>query len=225
MLREEGIAPENLEHIPEALEVVGRTLLAHTQSAVDDDFPSLRTLLWKLGARAVGTGVHEHDPVHVVTALAIDDPRTRDEIDVRAAIDDLGAFVRKGDVLYGVRELGGSLHDELAIAREVVAGGGLASAELIAATSPPPLARALAARPRAAGIEWLSASFPDADRAAALARDLGPIAASCDRFVIVRAAHIPSRDGFLAGDHHRAAAASRPRDQRRALEVRGYVWR
>lgn len=194
---EEGIRPSAESRMPDTLEAVGRSVLVHTSMAPEDDFPEVRALAWKRGGRAVVNGIHEHDFVNLVTAIALDDARALEAIEVSAADDDLGTFIRRGDVLYGVRRLHGvGLEAALAPAREAARRRGLASAELVAQDSSS-LMHALSGRPPEAGTEWLSARFGDPDRAARFAAHLGAHAAVAGDLVLYRTESVQARDGYL----------------------------
>lgn len=205
---EAGITSPTGSRMPEHLEIVGRTILAHTSMAVDDDFPQLRALVWAMGGRAVGTGVHEHAEVHLLTAVAHDDARALGDLETRALVDDLGAFVRKGDVLFGVHPVRGdrAIDDALELGRSIVREGGVASAELVATDDPPRLARALAARVPAGEREWLHIELPDEESAQRFARSLGDAAVSAGRIVLARSAG-GARAALRAGRHGGVATA------------------
>lgn len=195
-LRARGIDAEPGEHMPDHLSAIGRTVLAHTWFAPEDDFPSLRALVWRRNGREVATGVHEHEPVHLLTAMWLADASALEDVEVRGAVDDLGAFLRRGEVLFGIRQLDRcTLEDALALTRDVEAQGGVASAEL-AAGAPPPLAHALAARPPSEGA-WLAVSLPSEESAARFARELRG-STRLGYLVLVRAARIPPRLGLRA---------------------------
>ncbi len=73
LLDAEGITAEAGECSPEAMNASGRSVVFHTQSAPGDDFPSLRTLLWRSGGVAVLNSIHEHEALTLVEALGFDD--------------------------------------------------------------------------------------------------------------------------------------------------------
>lgn len=74
--------PEGFQSQPDELVRVGRSVLA-TGYGVGDEFPELRALAWKRGARVLPGGIHVHDPITLFGAIAARDDGDRKEI-VRA---------------------------------------------------------------------------------------------------------------------------------------------
>jgi hypothetical protein len=68
---------------PQEIVHVGKSVLA-TGYGVDDNFPELRALAWKRGARVLPGGIHVHEPSTLFGAIAARDDRDRDEL-VRGA--------------------------------------------------------------------------------------------------------------------------------------------
>lgn len=221
---EAGIPEGPGSHMPETLEAFGPTVIAHTSSAIDDDFPELRALAWKRRGRAIANGVHVHTPLHLFSAIALDDLAALEALEVTAAVDDLGAFLRHGDVLFGVCALNHMwLERSLEPVRAAVAQGGVVSAELVAHDSPPPLAHALAARAPDPDVEWLAAQYDDPERAATFARGFGSDAAVAGGLALVRARSVRARHGFHAS-RWRGLATVIAGDEV-ALELELSVWR
>lgn len=99
LLASEGIAVQPNEHAPEGMAAAGRNVLLHTGSALEDDFPSLRTLLWRSGGVAVLNRIHEHESVQMIEALGFDDAESLKEASASLAIPHHRA-VRRGLTLF-----------------------------------------------------------------------------------------------------------------------------
>lgn len=151
LLEREGIAAGSEEETPDEIIRAGSAVLVHTQSAPDDAFPALRTLLWKRGGRAIYTGIHVHEPVAMVAGVTLDDPKL-----LETARAELG-FVRRGKYLFGAVE--GPFRERFEELEATAArfGGGRVAAELLALDGEIDWPRVLAARVDAAAHEWLHA--------------------------------------------------------------------
>jgi len=172
------------DHAPDTLEVVGRTLLAHTSMAVEDDFPPLRKLVWASGGRTVYDGIHEHGPIVLLAGLGFPDASSLEDAEVELGVAELGAFLRKGLALYGTVSVAGPLSGALR-ELEAIAGRheGVLAGELVSAHGAPRLAELLAARPSAEGRERLFLRCTTREVAEELARDLGGVAGASRVFV------------------------------------------
>ena len=99
LLASENITVQPNEFAPDGMAAAGRNVLLHTGSALEDDFPSLRTLLWRSGGVAVLNRIHEHESVQTIEALGFDDAET-----LKAASDSLAIphhrAVRRGLTLF-----------------------------------------------------------------------------------------------------------------------------
>lgn len=215
-----GIECASGDHAPDTLEVVGRTLLAHTGSAIDDDFPPLRRLVWASGGRSVYDGIHEHAPLVLLAGLGFTEASSLGDAEVELGIAELGAFLRKGLALYGTVSVAGAAPDALSgtlRALEAVAErhGGVLAGELVVASDAPRLAELLAARPRADAGERLFLRCESGELADELARELGGVAAG--RRVLMDRDHVSSRLGAYA--LRRAMTATVLPGGRIALEV------
>lgn len=183
-LGERGIECMAGDHAPDTLEVVGRTLLAHTSMAVEDDFPPLRKLVWASGGRTVYDGIHEHGPIVLLAGLGFPDASSLEDAEVELGVAELGAFLRKGLALYGTVSVAGPLSGALR-ELEAIAGRheGVLAGELVSAHGAPRLAELLAARPSAEGRERLFLRCTTREVAEELARDLGGVAGASRVFV------------------------------------------
>lgn len=76
---------------PDELVQIGRSVLA-VGYGVDDNFPELRALAWKRGARVLPSGIHLHEPTTLFGAVAGRDERDRDELVRRAEQGGFDAF-------------------------------------------------------------------------------------------------------------------------------------
>jgi hypothetical protein len=198
LLEREGIAIAQHDVAPDAMAAVGRTVLVHTHSAVDDDFPPLRTLLWKRGGRAVYSGVHEHEPVKLAAAIALPTTAALDDVEAQLAIDEVGPFQRRGPALYGFAERGHTLEERLApLSTLAAAHGGAVAAELLPLGEDINLAHTLAIRAPGDAPEWLWATFDSAASAEAAARRIDGQVTVADRYLLVAAPVIGARLGWL----------------------------
>ncbi|WP_438028197.1 radical SAM protein [Sorangium sp. So ce233] len=208
LLEREGIRLDDGEVAPGSIARVGASVMLHTDMALDDDFPSLRALLWKRGGRAVYSGVHEHDPVEIVAGLRFEDAASLEAAEVALAVDDIAVLERRGLDLYGPVPLrGGSLpsgtpdrgalHGTLSQLEAIaVRHGAVLAAELAPLPGEAHWPEMLAARPPRADRARLWASFPDAATAAAMADSLDGRAVIADRYLIATSSRIPPRYGF-----------------------------
>ncbi|MBL8934964.1 MAG: radical SAM protein [Archangium sp.] len=99
LLASEGITAQPNEHAPEGIAAAGRNVLLHTGSALEDEFPSLRTLLWRSGGVAVLNRIHEHESMQMIEALGFDDAQALKEASDSLAIPHHRA-VRRGLTLF-----------------------------------------------------------------------------------------------------------------------------
>ncbi|WP_437570861.1 radical SAM protein [Sorangium sp. So ce542] len=208
LLEREGIRLEGGEVAPDSIARVGGSVMVHTGMAADDDFPSLRALLWKRGGRAVYSGVHEHDPVEIVAGLRFEDAASLEAAEIALAVDDVAVLERRGLDLYGpvpVRHVSlsygapdlGALHGTISqLAAIAERHGAHLAAELAPLPGEARWPRWLAARPPSADRARLWASFPDAAKAASVADSLDGRAVIADRYLIATSARIPTRYGF-----------------------------
>lgn len=203
LLAAEGIELGESAYSPDAMAVVGPTVMVETDSALGDDYPSLRTLLWKRGGRAVCTGIHVHGAVMLAVALRLPDVKTLDDVEALLAIDDVGDFQRRGLDLYGlvphipVRPGPESLEGRVAYL-EALAGkhGAALAAELVPTGEGFNLAKILAAPPPAEEPEWLWAHFGSAEEAQSVARTLDGTVTVVGQHLLVAAARISKRVGW-----------------------------
>ncbi|MCC6996923.1 MAG: radical SAM protein [Deltaproteobacteria bacterium] len=209
LLAREGIEVAKFSHAPDVMAAVGRSILMHTDMALEDDFAELRTLLWKRGGRAVYSGIHVHDTVTLVAGLRFPDAAARDAAHLElCANDDRGTLATRGLDLYGLldvrsgRRVPHDLPDQLATLRGLAKRHGASlAAELAEYKTAPAMPGLLSARPPAADApEWLWARMPDKDIARRVAPDLGPAASLADRYILVAGAgpgSISPRAGFI----------------------------
>lgn len=158
LLAAEGITAEPAEYAPEGVAAAGRNVLLHTSSALEDDFPSLRTLLWRSGGVAVLNRVHEHDSIQLIEALGFDDATSLKEASDSLAIPDHRA-VRRGLTLFVASPCSLLEGDSLPI-RDAPR----TSAELVVGRHDvigDALIRAVAQPAPEAGRQWVFVSFDD----------------------------------------------------------------
>lgn len=210
LLEREGIHVEEGEHGPESMARVGRAVMLHTDMTLEDDFPSLRALLWRRGGRAVYTAVHEHGPVELVAGMRFEDNKTLEAAEVALAVDDIAVLERRGLDLYGSVPLHGRgvrvgprrlgfLNDRVTQLEAVAQEHGAAlAAELAVVPEQAHWPRILAARPAKPGRERLWVSFRTEKEALSAAGSLDGRAVVGGRRVVVEAARIPPRYGFVA---------------------------
>lgn len=205
LLHSEGIALDGDECSPDVVAAAGTAVMLHTYSAVEDDFPALRALLWKRGGRAIYTGIHEHDPIALVAGMRCEDQAALESVDGELEVAELPSFHRRGLDLFAVLPVRG-LDAEAADVRiaqlERIAKpyGASVAAELIAGDQTQDVPAALAARVRT-GVERLWVQFRTRELAASFARMLGGKITQVGRFVLVEGERIGARLGQLASRH------------------------
>jgi hypothetical protein len=205
LLAAEGIQPGKEEHSPEVMLSVGRTVMLHTDSTLGDDFPSLRTLLWKRKGRAVGSVIHGHDQPVLVVGFGMKEGDSLDKLEQALAHAQFGPFARHANQIHGLVTFWGGFRDEdsldteveklKAIARE---HGALIAAELGRMPGEKRLERHLAARGPKAGQPRLWARFASAQDAARYARDLSGTFTVAGPHVLLEEDHFGPRLGYLA---------------------------
>ncbi len=200
LLRAEAIAPGAGEYSPDAMLAIGRSVMLHTDSAIADDFPSLRELLWRRGGRAVYNGIHEHGSPHLVAGLRGDDPARIAEV-ATARFEE--RFVRHGADVYGLVPLAGGLGNGIVAPGAKLEGlakdlGAVIAAELVGGEHESSLDKALPSLARASEDDsaWLWARFFDeastAKAAAAVSSDEG-LVVSTRRSLLFRTARVRTR--------------------------------
>jgi hypothetical protein len=202
LLTDAGVPFAPLEAPPRALVRAGRAVLMQTHMALEDDFPSLRMLLWKRGGRAVYNGIHEHDRVKLLAGLGFPDAAALEDAHVELLVDELGDFERRGNQLFGL--LDANPLGEWAAKLEQLAGrhGGRFAAELVPLEDDQDQEeqidwpRALATPPARGDVERLWAEFPSAERAAAFAAQLDRPTRAAGRYVVIESESIPPRVGY-----------------------------
>lgn len=182
-LASERIVVDAYEQAPEVLVAIGRSVLAHTDQAADDDFPWLRALLDRRGGRAVFDGIHVHDPLLLVGGVRVTDDAARDAL--AAEFADASSIERRGDDLFALwplEDLGASVER---LEGAAAANDGKASAEIIPADPTTTLVRALSRRP-AESPTWLWAQLPDEATAARVGKPLKDNAMAAGRYVVAQ---------------------------------------
>lgn len=117
-----------LEHAqaPEQLVSAGRTVLARTRMAADDDFPELRALAWKRGGEVLAGGIHEHDTPTMLFAIRAPSGDAESLIARVEAVAPTAAAVRHGEVVLGAFPVSDELDASLAVVRELANGAPVA---------------------------------------------------------------------------------------------------
>ncbi len=205
LLAGQGIVVGKEECAPDAIATVGRVVMLHTDSAADDDFPSLRTLLWKRGGRAVYNGIHEHDAVMLLGAVGFTKPGDVAAAEGLLLRDDVFATERRGLTLYvattfNASSIGRSLGYRLGLLTDIAtARSGVVGAELVPVHGELELGHALSAPgPKPGTPERLFMAFREADSAKAFAGELEGHVHVADRYVLLEATSIRARVGFRA---------------------------
>lgn len=203
LLTAEGIQPQDTEYAPEAMASIGRTVMLHTDTALADDFPSLRALLWKRKGRVVSSVIHGHDPLMLATGLGPAAGASLGKLEQALGDAQLGDFTRHANQLYGLVPIRGLSDTSLparveklkAIARESDAS---LSAEMVQMPDEPRLERHFSSRGPHAGQLRLWARFDSEQAAAHYARDLDGGVTVAGRHVLLEEDHFGPRLGFLA---------------------------
>jgi len=201
LLAAEDITVDDHAVSPEGIAVVGSAVLLHTSMAAEDDFPDLRTLLWKRGGQAVFTGIHVHEDVQLAAGLAFSDAAALDAAEVQLAVGEVGQFQRRGSALFGlvgVRSNPSPLVD-LVSQLKGVAGqhGGSLAAELVPVGDEVNLARVLAVPIPAEEPQWLWAQFPSREEAEAAAKHVQGRVTVAGACLLVAATRISPRLGWF----------------------------
>jgi MoaA/NifB/PqqE/SkfB family radical SAM enzyme len=188
LLSAQDIAIDDHQVSPEAMAAVGPAVMLHTYMAVADDFPGLRTLLWKRGGRSVFTGIHVHEDVKLAAGLAFRDAAALDAAEVALAVDEVGDFRRRGPALFGLVGINGEEGLLGVVSRlETVAGqhGATLAAELTAVDKEVNLAQVLAAPLPEEEPQWLWVQFSSDDEAATVAsRVQGQVTVAGSRLLV-----------------------------------------
>jgi hypothetical protein len=234
VLARDGITVGEKERAPESLVAVGPAVLAHTRQVVGDDFPALRTLLWRRGGQAFCNGIHEHGAVAIATALGFPSSEPLERAEVRLAVDELGTFHRRGLCLFGLVP---NIHFRDALEGRITALRAIATAEaasfaaeLIPADDQMNLPRALAAPAPPNTPQWLWVLFPTNEAAKAASRGLDGIVTLANRHLLIGAPRIATRVGaylqrcgglaeLFHGSVLRLHSSYSPRNERPAVTV------
>jgi MoaA/NifB/PqqE/SkfB family radical SAM enzyme len=185
---------------PEVMAAVGSTVMLQTEMAPEDDFPGLRSLLWKRGGRAVFTGIHVHEEVRLAAGLGLPEGADLDGAATRLAAEGLGDFHRRGAALFGVLPTHGDRPlPALVAGLEAVASahGGVVGGELVPVREELDMPALLAARAPAAEPQWLWAAFATREQAETAAKGVEGQCTLADRFLLVRASRISPRLGWF----------------------------
>ncbi|MBK8257723.1 MAG: radical SAM protein [Polyangiaceae bacterium] len=207
--RETDEGETDSEISPQSIAKVGRAVLLHTDMTLEDDFPSLRELVWKRGGKVVYSGVHEHSPVQLVTGLRFENTRSLRAMEAELAEQDIAVLERRGLDLYGsvrmapARDLigphGGGTMEALVARLQSIAlrHGAHFAAELMPLEDDIHWPTILAARPASPTKERLWARFPDEKKAEAAAQGVGERAVRAGRWIVVEATRVPPRWGYF----------------------------
>jgi hypothetical protein len=203
LLAEQGIALEGESVSPEVMTAVGPVVLLQTRMAEDDDFPALRTLLWKRGGRSILTGIHIHEDLVLAAGLGLPDGADLDAARAHLAADGLGDFRRRGSALFGVVGTDQKPLPELLSGITTAAGelGATLGAELVSLRAPVEMPALLAAPAPADQPQWLWASFWTAEAAEKAARGVEGRFTLADRYLLVTAPRISPRLGWFLQSH------------------------
>jgi len=203
LLAAEGIQTRENEYAPESMTSVGRTVMLHTEMTLEDDFPSLRALLWKRRGLAVDSVIHGHERLVLAAGFGTRDDSSLGKLEHALGHEQLGPFTRHAKQLYGLVPFWGDGDESLetrveklkAIARDC---GAVLSAEMVRAPEEPRLERHLASRLPKAGRLRLWARFKSAQAASHYARDLSGALTVAGSHVLFEEDHFGPRLGLLA---------------------------
>ncbi|QSQ18839.1 radical SAM protein [Pyxidicoccus parkwayensis] len=200
LLAAEGIQTHEQEYSPEMIAAVGRVVMLHTDMTLGDDFPSLRTLLWRRKGRAIHSEYHSHDEFRLAAGFRVKEGASLDALKQALEREALEGFVRHADQLYGLTPNRGRGFDAAtkklkALAQEQDAR---LSVEMVRVPRELHLERDLAFRHPSAGRLrlWVRFSYPET--AARYAKDLGGEVTVAGPHVLLEAGHFGPRLGFLA---------------------------
>ncbi|MFO0591020.1 MAG: radical SAM protein [Polyangiaceae bacterium] len=210
LLEREGLSVEAGEMMPESIARVGRSVMFHIDMTLEDDFPSLRALVWKRGGRVVYSGIHVHGPVEIVAGMRFRDAGSLEAANTRLAVEDISYFERRGLDLYGSVPLWGKnlpspqsysgivdlrVQQLRAIAN---AHGAFLAAEISTVPENYAWPKALASRPPPPDKERLWARYATPEAAVAAARGLDDRAVSASEILFFEGSRVPRRYGVFA---------------------------
>lgn len=130
LLAAEKITPDEFEYTPQSIATAGTAVLVHTEAALEDDFPSLRTLLWARGGRAVSHVIHGHEDTRLLAGLGFGDEASCDAAEEELAVDDR-VFHRRGLALFGISGKASPVDELPSLAQVAERHRGSISAELV----------------------------------------------------------------------------------------------
>ncbi|MBU8895327.1 hypothetical protein DRW03_15110 [Corallococcus sp. H22C18031201] len=210
LLEAEGIHVTEDETPPEALFSVGQTVMLYTDMTLNDDFPSLRRLVWKRGGREVHSSIHGHGQTSLAVGFTASSERALEALEVQLAAEDVGDFATESSasVLFGVVPFSIATDHSEALLPRVEWLKALAerhdarlAAELVDAPDAALLPLRLAIQRQPEGPERLWLKFKGEDSATRFGKNLRGDFRVAGQHILVEAPHIGARLGQLALKH------------------------
>lgn len=193
-----GISAQEGECTPAEMVAAGRTVMLKGYSAVDD-FPSLRTLLWRRGGRALYSAIHEHEDVRMIAGIGCRNLKSLESLEKDLTIEKIGEFHRRGLESFGIIKRVVSISDQKSLLEKIAQKHNCVfAAELVPVPNPLDLPAVISARPCDDEIERLWVRFYTAEAAAKFAAKLQGDFKQADKYVIVEGRSIGSRMGYFA---------------------------
>ncbi|MFY2562863.1 radical SAM protein [Corallococcus terminator] len=205
LLAAEGISVGEEEHAPEVMTSMGRVVMLYTDMTLGDDFPALRTLLWKRKGRMVHSEIHGHCQLALATAFGVKDASSLGALERVLEKEQLGPFIRHANQLHGLVDFWGIPDQEESLGTEVAKlkalaqeHGAAVAAELVDVPKDVRLEQRIAARGPHSGRLRLWVLFKTAEAAARYAKDLSGDVTVAGPHVLLEEDHFGPRLGYLA---------------------------
>ncbi|NTX04591.1 radical SAM protein [Myxococcus sp. CA040A] len=205
LLAAEGIPVGAEERVPDLMASLGRVVMLHTEMTLDDDFPALRTLLWKRKGRMVHSEIHGHGKFELATAFGVRDTATLGALERVLEEEVHGSFIRHANQLHGLVGYwgapGGKESLDTVVARlKTLAqeNGAVVAAELVEVPKDLRLEQRLASRGPHAGRLRLWVLFQSAEVASRYGKDLSGDVTVAGPHVLLEEDHFGPRLGYLA---------------------------
>lgn len=205
LLAAEGIPVGEEEVAPELMTSLGRVVLLYTDTTLGDDFPALRTLLWKRKGRMVHAEVHGHGHLSLATVFGAKDAASLGALERVLEKEQPGSFFRHANQLHGLVDFCGIPGEEESLDAEVaklkalaLANGAAVAAELVDVPRDLRLEQRLASRGQHTGRLRLWTLFKSPEAAARYAKDLSGDVTVAGPHVLLEEDHFGPRLGYLA---------------------------
>lgn len=189
------------ERAPEMMTALGRVVMLYTDMTLGDDFPALRTLLWKRKGSMIHAEIHGHGQLALATVFGVKDAASLGALERVMEKEQLGTFFRHANQLHGLVDFWGvpSLDTKVAKLKALAQEHDAAVAvELVDAPKNVRLEQRLASRAPHTGRLRLWALFKSAEAAARYAKDLSGDVTVAGPHVLLEEDHFGPRLGYLA---------------------------